>query len=121
MLAKHLWISKNNKTELGTCESDVETAWVVQEPDSLVVVRTDTRKHNVVLLASLERIDRGNFNLLVQFLPKRSVGLHGRYNVRALSFVWSNDADMGGLNAGLEEAGDNFLTRGSFSPKNLSG
>jgi hypothetical protein len=120
VLAEDLGVSENDETKLGTSQGDVETAGVVQETDSLVVVGTDTRQDDVVLLTTLESVDGGNLNLLVQLLAKGSVGLHGRNNVGALSFVRGDDTDLAGLNAGLEEAGNNLLTSRSLSSKLIS-
>lgn len=81
MLAQNLWISQDDDTVFGTSQGDVQTTGIVQEANTLMVVGTDTRQHNVVLFSALESIDRGNFNFLVKFLLEGSVRLHRRDNV----------------------------------------
>ena len=49
---------------LGSGERHVESAWVVQEADALVLVGAHTRQHDEVLLASLEGVHARYLDLL---------------------------------------------------------
>lgn len=48
----------------GSGESHVETSWVVEEADALVLVGSDTGQDDEVLLSALEGIDTGYLHLL---------------------------------------------------------
>lgn len=49
---------------LGSGQRHVETPWVIQEADALVLIGTYTRQDDEVLLSALEGIYAGNFHLL---------------------------------------------------------
>lgn len=48
----------------GPGESHVETAWVVEEANALVLVGSDTGQDDEVLFSALERINAGYLHLL---------------------------------------------------------
>lgn len=48
----------------GSGQRHIETSWVIQEADALVLVSSDTRQDDEVLLSALERIHAGDLNLL---------------------------------------------------------
>jgi len=77
-----------------------------------VLVAANAAHDDVVLLAALERVDRGDLDLLVQVLLERAVELHVRHDVRALTLVRRDDADLAREDAGLEEPGDDLLDVG---------
>jgi hypothetical protein len=54
-------------------ESNVETSRVVKEPNALVLVGPHARQDDVVLLASLECVNRGDLELFVQLVAQLSV------------------------------------------------
>lgn len=49
---------------LGSGQRYVETTWVIQEADALVLIGTNTRQDDEVLLSALEGVHAGNFHLL---------------------------------------------------------
>lgn len=108
-LAQHFRIAQDDDTILRSRESDVQTPRIVQEADTLMLIAPDAAKDDVVLLSTLERIHASNFNLLVEVLLQGSVELHVVHDVRALSFVWGDNADLAGDNSRLEELGDDLL------------
>lgn len=48
----------------GSGQRHIETTWVVQEADALVLISSDTRQDDEVLLPALERIYTGDLHLL---------------------------------------------------------
>jgi hypothetical protein len=74
-----------------------------------VLVTPHARNDDVVLLTTLEGVDRSNLDLLVKLLLERPVDLHERDEVGPLTFVGGDDTDLRGEDAGLEEAGDDLL------------
>ena len=54
-------------------ESNVETSRVVKKPNALVLVGPHARQDDVVLLTSLECVDRGDLELFVQLVAQLSV------------------------------------------------
>src|SRR5690606_28421085 len=77
--------------------------------------------NNIVLLTTLEGINGGNLNFLVQLLLERAIGLHRRNNVRALSFVRGNDTNLRRPNTGFEKARDNLFASSRLSPVEIRG
>ena len=49
---------------LGSGQRHVETTRVIQEADALMLIGTDTRENDEVLLSALEGVHAGNFHLL---------------------------------------------------------
>lgn len=49
---------------LGSCQCHVETTWVIQEADPLVLIGTHTWQDDEVLLSALEGVYAGNLHLL---------------------------------------------------------
>ena len=60
----HLKAKDNASDALGSGERHIESAWVVQEADALVLVGAHTRQHDKVLLASLEGVHARHLDLL---------------------------------------------------------
>ena len=114
VLAENLGVAEKDQTVLGPGEGDVEAARVVEESDALMLVAPHTGDDDVILLPSLERVDAGHFDLLVELLLERAVELHVRDDVGALALVWSDDTDLTGEDAGLEEPRDDLLDVGSL-------
>lgn len=108
-LAQNLGITEYNHTVLRTGQGDVQTPRVVQETDTLVFVAPNTTEDDVVLLTTLERVDRGHLDLLVQVFLQRTVVLHVVDDIGALSFVRGDDTDLSGYDTRLEELGDDLL------------
>ncbi len=94
-LAQDLGIAKDNNAILGTRECDVQTPGIIQETYSLVLITPDTAQNDVILLSSLECINAGYFNLLVQIFLEGAVELHKVDDVGALTLIRGNDADLG--------------------------
>lgn len=108
-LAQNFGIAKYHNSILSTRERNVQTPRIVQETNSLVLVTPNAAQNDVVLLPSLECINAGYFNFLVQILLQRSVELHIIDNVGALALIRGHDADLIGNNTRFEELCDNFL------------
>lgn len=51
---------------LGSSQCHVESSWVVQEADALVLIGSHARQNNVVLLSALKSVHTGDFHLLKQ-------------------------------------------------------
>lgn len=49
---------------LGSGQRHIETTWVIQEANALVLIGTNTRQDDEVLLSALESIHAGNLHLL---------------------------------------------------------
>jgi len=101
---------------LCTSQSHVQTTRVLQEADALVFVASDAAQNDIILLSSLESIDTGHLNILLQLLLERSVELHIIDNIGTLTLVWCDHADLVGYDARLEELCDDLLNVGCFRP-----
>ncbi len=72
-------------------------------------VAANTTENDVVFLPSLESIDAGNFDFLIQIFLQRPIELHVGHDVRPLTFIGSDDANLSRDNTGFEELGNYFL------------
>ena len=81
-----------------------------------MLVASNTTENDIVLLTSLEGVDAGDLNLLVEIFLERSVELHVVDDVRSLSLVRCDHADLSWYNTGLEELRHNLFNVGSFRP-----
>lgn len=117
-LAEDLGVAKDDQAVLGASEGDVEPTRVVEESDALVLVASDARDDDVVLLATLERVDARDLDLLVELLLERAVELHVARDVGPLALVRRDDADLAREDAGLEEASDDLLDVRRLGPAN---
>lgn len=115
-LAENLRVAEDDDAVLSSGESDVEPTRVTQESDALVLVASDATEDDVVLLAALEGVDRGDLNLLVELLLESAAELHVVDDVRPLALVGRDDANLGRQDARLEEFGDDLLDIGGLSP-----
>lgn len=93
-LAQNFWISKDDHSVLGSRQSDIETAWIVQETNALMFVASDTAENNIIFLATLEGVNTGDLDFLIQVLLQGAVELHVVDNVGSLAFVRRNHADL---------------------------
>jgi len=109
VLAQDFRVTKNDNTILRASESDIQSTRVVQETDALMLVTPDTAKDDIILFSALECVYTGHFDLFVEVLLEGAVELHIIDDIRALSFVWRDDTNLGRNNAGLEELGDNLF------------
>jgi hypothetical protein len=107
-------VAKDYKTVLGTRQSDIQSSGIVQESNSLMLIAPDTTEDNVILFTTLKSIDAGNFDLLVEILAITAILLHSTDNVRALTFVRSDDSNLTWLNSSSEKLGHNFLAISGF-------
>ena len=80
-LAENFRIAENDDTILCTSESNIETPWVIQKANTLMLVASDAAEDDVILLPSLESIHTGNFDLFVEVLLQRAIELHVVDNV----------------------------------------
>ena len=108
-LTENLRVSQNHNAILGTRERDVQPTWVIKEADSLMLVAPHAAENDVVLLSALERVDAGDFYLLVKVLLEGAIELHIVDNVRALALIWRDDADLVRDDPRLEELGHDLL------------
>lgn len=113
-LAEHLGIPKNNDSVLCPSQGHIQTPRIVQEPNALVIITSDTAEDDVILFSPLESIDTSNFDFLVQLLLERAVQLHERSDIGSLTFIWRNDTDLGRRDARLEKLGDHLFNIGRF-------
>lgn len=68
-----------------------------------MVIGTDTRQNDVVFLPSLESVDAGDLDLLVEFDIQGAAVLHVLDDERTLALVGCDDANLVGLDAGTQE------------------
>jgi hypothetical protein len=108
-LAKYFWITENDHSIFCTRESNVQPPRIVQKPNSLVLIASDTAEDNIVLLTTLKGVHGSDLYLLVEVLLQRTIILHIVHDIRALSFIRRHNADLARYNTGLEELRDNFL------------
>jgi hypothetical protein len=97
-------------------QSQVQTTRTIQEADALVFVASDAAQNNIILLSSLESIDTGHLDILIQLLLERPVKLRIVDNIGTLTLVWCDHADLVGHDARLEILGNNLLDVGCFHP-----
>ena len=64
-LAQNLGVTENDDTILRTSQSDVETPWIIQETNALVLVAPHTAEDDIILFTTLESVDASHFNFLV--------------------------------------------------------
>jgi hypothetical protein len=62
LLSQDFGVPHDDQTVLGTGQSDVQTTRILEEADTLVLVRTHARHNDQVFLATLEGVHAGNFN-----------------------------------------------------------
>ena len=74
-----------------------------------MLVASNTTEDNVVLLSSLEGINAGNLDFLVQVLLEGAVELHVVDDIRPLAFVGGDDADLPRDDSGFEELRNDLL------------
>lgn len=103
LFGQNLGIADDNHSVLGTRQGHVQPSWIVEEPNALVLVGAHASEDDVVLFATLERIDAGNFQFFVQLRPQRPVVLQVLAHIGALAFVRRDDTNVGGLDAALEK------------------
>ena len=94
MLCQNSSISEDDESVLGPCQGHVQSAWVIQEADAGGFVAPYTREEDEVFLASLETVDRGNFNLLVKLWVELALLLHEAEDEGPLAFVGRDDTDL---------------------------
>ena len=75
-LAENFRIAENDDAILCTSESNIETPWVIQKANTLMLVASDAAEDDVILLPSLEGVNASNLDLLVEILLKGTVELH---------------------------------------------
>lgn len=66
-------------------------------------------QNDVVFFTTLEGIDTGHLDLLVQILLECTVVLHVIDDIRPLTFVWCDDTDLARDDSSLEEFGHNLF------------
>lgn len=115
-LGQHFRITEDDQSVPSAGEGDIQTPRIVQEADSLMLVGTHAGQDDVVLLASLEGVNRCNLNLLIELRAKGSIPLHVVDQVRSLSFVGSDHTNLRGHNAGLQEMRNNLLANCCLGP-----
>src|SRR6266536_202937 len=103
MFGEDFWIAEDDQAVFGTGEGNVQSTWVAQEANALMIVRANAGKHNKVFLSSLEGVDGGNFNLFVRLFLECAVGLHRADDIAALTFVGCDDTDFLRLDTSFEE------------------
>ena len=108
-LAEDLRVTKDHDTIIGPRQCNVQPPWVVEETDALMLVAAHAAQDNIVLLATLERIHAGHFDLLVQILLERAIELHIVDDVGSLPFIWRDDPDLARDDTRLEELRHDFL------------
>ena len=81
-------------------------------------VTPDATEDNVILLTTLESIDARYLDFLVQIFAITSVLLHCTDNVRSLTFVGSDDADLTRLHTSFEKLCDNLFAIRCLRPTN---
>lgn len=69
-------------------------ATIGRHTNALVFVRTDARENDKVLLTALKRVDGGDFDLVVQSAAQRARARHLIDNVRSLTLVRRNHANL---------------------------
>lgn len=72
-LAEDFRISQNDQAILCPRQRDVQPPRIIQESNPLVLITPHTRNDDVILLSTLKRIDRSDFDFFVEFLLERSV------------------------------------------------
>ena len=116
-LAENLRVSQNHNAILGTRERDVQPTWVIKEADSLMLVAPHAAENDVVLLSALERVDAGDFYLLVKVLLEGAIELHIGDDIRSLTLVGCDDSDLARHNTSLEELGYHLFDIGCLRSK----
>jgi len=106
---KYSGVSKDYQPVLGSSQRDIQTSGVVQKPNPVGFVGSDTRKQNEILLSALETIDGCNFDLFVEGSVQLALLLHVTQNESSLTLIRSNDADLVGPETRVEERRHNLL------------
>ena len=114
-LAENLRISQDHNAVLRPRERNVQPPRVVEETNSLVLITPNTTQNNVILFTALESIDTSNFYFFVQVLLKGTVELHVVDNIRALSFIRRNYANLSWNYNRLEKLSNYLLNIRRFS------
>ncbi|KAH3673248.1 hypothetical protein WICPIJ_009867 [Wickerhamomyces pijperi] len=121
VLRQSLRVTQDNNTVLSSGQPDIQTSWISQETNVLFIVSSDTGKNDEILLTTLESIDGGNFNLVVQFLLHGPVHLHVLNNIGSLTLVRSNDTDLIRLDTvSKQSCNDTFTVHGFDTVKERS-
>ena len=102
-------VTKNNKTIFSSRESNVQSSWIIQKTDPLVIITSHATEDNVIFLTSLESIDARNFNFLIEILAIAAILLHGTNHIRTLTLIRSDNSNLTRLNTSLEELGDDLF------------
>jgi hypothetical protein len=139
-LGEDFGVSDNDDAVFGPGEGDVEPAGVVEEANALVLVGANTRHNNQILLSALEGVDARHLDLLVQLGVQRALVLHVlhlqtqfmmrsrrtrlleiAYQVSTLALVRSDDSDLLGFHARLQEASGDLLHVGRLGAVQVGG
>ena len=81
-------------------------------------VASDATEYNIILFTTLESIDACYLDFLVQIFAITSVLLHCTDNVRSLTFVGCDDADLTWLHTGFEKLRNNLFAIRCLRPAN---
>ncbi|RUS20189.1 hypothetical protein BC937DRAFT_86210 [Endogone sp. FLAS-F59071] len=114
MLAQHLGVPQDYNAVFGSGQRNVQSPWVVQETDALMLIAPHQAQNDVILLPALKGINAGNLDLLVQILAHRAVELHVADDVGSLTLVRGDNADLRRENTSFHEACDDFFAVGGF-------
>lgn len=79
-------------------------------------VASDAAQNDIILLPSLESVDTGHLDILIQLLLERPVELHIVDNVGTLALVGCDNANLIRHDARLKELGHDLLDVGCFRP-----
>lgn len=79
-------------------------------------VTSDSTQNDVILLSSLESVNTGHLDILIQLLLERPVELHIIDNIGTLILIGCNSANLIRQDARLEELGNDLLDVGCFRP-----
>lgn len=109
LLGQHFRVANYYHSIFGSSESDIQTSWIVQETNTLMLISADTRQDNNVLLAALKSIDTSDLDLLVDLLVKRAAVLHVLDEIGALALIGRDDTDLVGLDTSFDELSHDFL------------
>ena len=67
LLRQNLGITNDDEPILRPCQCNVETSWILEEPNTLMFIGSSTRHDDVVFLTTLECIDTGHlYGLLAE-------------------------------------------------------
>mmetsp|Transcript_9120 Transcript_9120/g.10530 ORF Transcript_9120/g.10530 Transcript_9120/m.10530 type:complete len:347 (-) Transcript_9120:1219-2259(-) len=121
LLTQHFRVSEDHNSVTCTGQRNVQTPWIVQESNPLVLVGANTRQDNVILFSALEAVHTCYLNLFIQLLLELPGSQHMGHDVCTLSLVRSDDSNLHGVHTRFEESRNNLLTRGSLGSIEVGG